>query len=127
MDGWAGEARRGAVMSIALAAGVSGAALAETGAPDGPLMVADTITVIGERFNYVDHSISSATKTETLLRDVPQSVTVVTEDLIKDQAMRSMADVVRYVPGVSMAQGEGHRDAPTLRGNNSTADFYVDG
>ena len=28
-----------------------------------------------------------------------------------------MADVVRYVPGVQMAQGEGHRDAPVLRGN----------
>jgi catecholate siderophore receptor len=34
---------------------------------------------------------------------------------------------VRYVPGVSMGQGEGHRDAPTLRGNSSTADFFVDG
>src|SRR5687768_7550906 len=41
--------------------------------------------------------------------------------------MQSMADVVRYVPGISMGQGEGHRDAPTLRGNSSTADFFVDG
>ncbi len=36
--------------------------------------------------------------------------------------MQSMADVVRYVPGVQMAQGEGHRDAPVLRGNTSTAE-----
>ena len=38
-----------------------------------------------------------------------------------------MADVVRYVPGVTMGQGEGHRDAPTIRGQSTTADFYVDG
>jgi catecholate siderophore receptor len=28
---------------------------------------------------------------------------------------------------VSMGQGEGHRDAPTIRGNSSTADFFADG
>ncbi|HEX7942096.1 MAG TPA: TonB-dependent siderophore receptor, partial [Gemmatimonadaceae bacterium] len=38
-----------------------------------------------------------------------------------------MADVVRYIPGVTMAQGEGHRDAPVIRGQSSTADFFVDG
>jgi catecholate siderophore receptor len=41
--------------------------------------------------------------------------------------MQSMADVVRYVPGITMAQGEGHRDAPVIRGQTSTADFFVDG
>jgi catecholate siderophore receptor len=41
--------------------------------------------------------------------------------------MQNMADVVRYVPGVTMGQGEGHRDAPTIRGNSSTADFFIDG
>ncbi len=71
--------------------------------------------------------ITSATRTDTLLRDVPQAVTVVTRDLIADQSMQGMADVVRYVPGVGMAQGEGNRDAPILRGNGSTSDFFVDG
>ena len=69
----------------------------------------------------------TATKTRTPLRDTPQSVTVVTRSLIADQAMQGMADVVRYVPGVTMGQGEGHRDAPTVRGNSSTADFFIDG
>ena len=41
--------------------------------------------------------------------------------------MQSMADVVRYVPGVGMAQGEGNRDTPIFRGNSSTSDFFVDG
>ena len=85
------------------------------------------ITVIGQRRSYSESETATATRTDTPLRDVPQSVTIITNDLIEDQAMRSMADVVRYVPGVSMGQGEGHRDAPTLRGNASTADFFVDG
>lgn len=87
----------------------------------------DSITVIGRRPAYTEDATSTATRTDTPLRDVPQSVSVITNDLIDDQGMRSMADVVRYVPGVSMGQGEGHRDAPTLRGNSSTADFFVDG
>jgi catecholate siderophore receptor len=41
--------------------------------------------------------------------------------------MASMADVVRYVPGIGMASGEGNRDAPIFRGNSSTSDFFVDG
>jgi catecholate siderophore receptor len=87
----------------------------------------DPITVIGRRPAYQQDETSTATRTDTPLRDVPQSVSIITNDLIEDQGMRTMGDVVRYVPGVSMGQGEGHRDAPTLRGNASTADFFVDG
>lgn len=41
--------------------------------------------------------------------------------------MDSLADVLRYVPGTTMGQGEGNRDQPVLRGINTTADFFVDG
>ena len=80
-----------------------------------------------EAQGYKQGSSRTATKTETPLGDTPQSVTVITRSLVADQAMQSMADVVRYIPGVTMGQGEGHRDAPTIRGNSSTADFFVDG
>ena len=79
------------------------------------------------RRSYAAGGTSTATKTTTLLRDVPQSVTVVTHELMRDHAMQGMADVVRYVPGITMGQGEGNRDQPTIRGNASTADFFVDG
>jgi catecholate siderophore receptor len=119
----AGAAVKKFLSEVAVAALVmaSGAAWAQQAPAD------ETITVIGQRPSYGPEDVGSATRTDTALRDVPQSVTVITDDLIDDQAMRSMADVVRYVPGVSMGQGEGHRDAPTLRGNSTTADFYVDG
>jgi catecholate siderophore receptor len=38
-----------------------------------------------------------------------------------------MAQVLRFVPGAVMGQGEGHRDAPVIRGTISTAAFFVDG
>ena len=31
------------------------------------------------------------------------------------------------MPGVGIAQGEGNRDTPILRGNSTTSDFFVDG
>jgi len=69
----------------------------------------------------------TATKTDRLLRDVPQAVTVLSNSLMMDQGMQSMTDVARFLPGITMGLGEGHRDAPTIRGQSSTADFYVDG
>ena len=85
------------------------------------------IVVTGTRDKYGADSTSTATRTDTPLRDVPQAVTVVTERQVDDQAMRSIGDVLRYVPGTMIGQGEGHRDQITIRGNNSTGDFFVDG
>ena len=76
---------------------------------------------------YEAGAITSATKTPTPLRDVPQSVTVVTQDLIKDQLMTSMAEVVNYTPGITAHQGENNRDDLVIRGNRSSADFFLNG
>jgi catecholate siderophore receptor len=88
--------------------------------------VQETITVHAPN-GYQVPSISSGTKTPTPLLDVPQSVTVVTRQLMQDQLMTSMADVVRYVPGILLHQGENNRDQIISRGNSSSADFFVDG
>ena len=87
------------------------------------------VTVIGEHESdgYLAERSRTATKTDTALIDVPQSVSVVTRDLIQDQSMQSLMDVARYVPGAGMAQGEGNRDTIILRGNSSTSDFFLDG
>ncbi|MDO9194726.1 MAG: TonB-dependent receptor, partial [Undibacterium sp.] len=77
--------------------------------------------------NYVVKRSVTATKTDTLLLETPQAVTVISKELMRDQAMQSMADVVRYVPGIVTAQGEGNRETAGFRGNSSTGDFYVDG
>lgn len=86
-----------------------------------------TSITITEAPAYQTLSTATATKTLTPLRDLPQSITLINHDQIRDQLMLSMADATRYVPGITMAQGEGHRDAPVIRGNSTTADFYVNG
>jgi catecholate siderophore receptor len=86
----------------------------------------DTINVAAPP-RYVAPAVTSATKTLTPLRDVPQSVTVVTKQLIADQSMQSIGDTIRYVPGISVHQGENNRDQVIIRGNNSSADFFVNG
>jgi catecholate siderophore receptor len=82
---------------------------------------------VAAAIGYSVPAVSSATRTATPVRDVPQAVSVVSRALIADQRMSSMADVARYMPGVGFAQGEGNRDTPILRGNSSTSDFFVDG
>ena len=89
--------------------------------------VREVITVSAPATGYQAPLISSATKTPTLLRDVPQAVTVVTQELIRDQLMMSIGDVVRYMPGVTAHQGENNRDQIIVRGNSSSADFFVNG
>jgi catecholate siderophore receptor len=86
-----------------------------------------TIIVTGQTRGYVAVNAVTATKTDTPLIDVPQSVNVVTRAQLDDQAAYSLGDVLRYVPGVTVGQGEGNRDQITLRGQNTTADFFLDG
>lgn len=103
--------------------GLPAAAMAEEAdAQDGT-----TILVIGKADGYVATQTVTATKTDTPLIDVPQSIQVVTRQKLDDQANYSMADVLRYVPGVTIGQGEGNRDQITLRGQNTTSDFFLDG
>ena len=120
-------APRATPLALALALALSPAAHAADPPPPRKPAELDKVEVVGKADDYVATESSTATKTPTPLRDTPQSITVVTQQLIRDQAMSNMADVVRYVPGVTMAQGEGNRDTPVLRGNSSTSDMYVDG
>ena len=69
----------------------------------------------------------NALKTPVEVIDVPQTVSIVTDEDIRKQGFRQIGDIIRYTPGVNTSQGEGHRDAVVFRGIRSTADFYQDG
>ena len=69
----------------------------------------------------------NALKTPVPVLDVPQTVSIVTDEDIRKQGFRQIGDIVRYTPGVNTSQGEGHRDAVVFRGVRSTADFFQDG
>ncbi len=85
------------------------------------------IVITGHSEGYRATDSRTATKTDTQLIDVPQSIQVITREKLDDQAQHSIADVLRYVPGTTVGQGEGNRDQITLRGQNTTADFFLDG
>tara|TARA_B100000497_G_scaffold22114_1_gene25994 strand:- start:1559 stop:3634 length:2076 start_codon:yes stop_codon:yes gene_type:complete len=69
----------------------------------------------------------TALKTPVPIIDVPQTLSIVTDEDIRKQGFRELGDIVRYTPGVNTSQGEGHRDSIVFRGVRSTADFYLDG
>jgi catecholate siderophore receptor len=85
-----------------------------------------TVTIT-DTAGYGVAAISTATKTLTPLRDIPQSISVVTKEQIRDQSMSSVADVVTYVPGITSHQGENNRDQLVIRGNSTSADFFLNG
>jgi catecholate siderophore receptor len=121
---------------LALACGLSNpafaaeeAVVADSAALDeeAALDAEPTIVVTGQRPEYGARETCTATRTCTDVKDVPQSISVISESQIEDQALRSIADVLMYVPGATPGTGEGNRDQITLRGNNTTADFFVNG
>ena len=114
-------------IAAALAAAASsadaegGAAGAEAASHQEPIIVE------GKRDEYGVRSTSTATKTNTDVKDIPQALTVISEQQIEDQQLRSIADLLYFVPGATPGTGEANRDQFTLRGNNTTADMFVDG
>ena len=74
---------------------------------------------------YVDQV--NALKTPVAVLNVPQTVSIITDEDIRKQGFRQIGDIIRYTPGVNTSQGEGHRDSIVFRGNRSTADFFQDG
>ncbi|WP_374529809.1 TonB-dependent receptor [Novosphingobium sp.] len=116
-------------LSVAIAAlALPCAAFAATGdagaADDAGADNAAPIVVTGESYR-IEEPVS--TKTGTPLLDTPQSIAVLQREQLDDQAVEQLGDALRYVPGVTLGQGEGHRDQVVLRGQSSTADFFLDG
>ena len=62
------------------------------------------------------------------LRDVPQSVTVVTEKLIEDRRIDTVKEALHYTAGISFQAAEGGEEDIRLRGFSLAAsgDIYVD-
>lgn len=91
------------------------------------VVTAESLKIAGGVDGYKTNLTRSSTKTDTPLLDVPQAISVTTQDQIRDQNISSMEEAARYVPGVNIQQGEGNRDQITIRGNVTTADFFIDG
>ncbi|SFS14476.1 iron complex outermembrane recepter protein [Dyella sp. OK004] len=64
-----------------------------------------SMALLGSDEGYMVDISDSATRTISSLADVPQSVSIVTRDLIDSQQLRSVADAVRNVAGVQGIEG----------------------
>src|SRR5690606_41699637 len=84
------------------------------------------IVVTGER-----RRINTLTSRLGKVQDAPQSISIVSREVMEQQAASSLRDVLRNVSGISMAAGEGGGgpggDNLTLRGFGARNDIFVDG
>ncbi len=75
-------------------------------------------------------STPAATRTETPLRDIPQYINTVPQELIRSQGAKSLQDALRNVPGITYAAAEGGTQANQIfymRGFPSGGDLFIDG
>ena len=90
------------------------------------------VTVKGEREADTGSYQGGTTrigKTEQLPRDIPQSLTIVTETLMEDRNAHTLKEALRNVAGLTFNAGEGGRigDNVTIRGYSAVGDLYLDG
>ncbi|MFK3683211.1 TonB-dependent receptor [Pseudomonas sp. NPDC088890] len=79
--------------------------------------------------DYKADKVSSQKYTAPLV-DIPRSVTVVPQQVIKDTNALNLQDALRTVPGITMGAGEGGNpsgDRPFIRGFDSQSSMYLDG
>lgn len=75
------------------------------------------LVVTGEQDGYNVPDSSTATRTDTPLRDIPQSIQVIPQAVIKDQQITKITDAARNVSGVTLLSGYGgFIDEYTIRG-----------
>lgn len=74
-------------------------------------------------------SVSKVGKTKQTVHELPQAVTVVTKELMKDQAQFTLKDAMKNVAGLTFNAAEGGRigDNMNLRGFYTFGDMYLDG
>lgn len=88
--------------------------------------------VVAEReraHGYVAREATTATKTDTPLIETPQSVTVITPDVMKDRAARTVGQALETVAGVTRRESFYFSDEFLLRGFfvDNTSGLYLDG
>ena len=73
--------------------------------------------------------LSSTKYTEPLL-DTPQTITVISKEVMEEQGATTLRDVLKNVPGLTITAGEGGNPAGdnlTLRGFSARNDIFIDG
>ncbi len=111
------------------ALGLGSSAMAQTQTPDQTSAAdhprtanAGEVTVTGLRPLLGD-------KIPLSVKDTPQSVDIVSEQLLREQSVTRLEDALKNVPGVTLNAGEGaaRGDTINIRGFSAFNDFFLDG
>lgn len=120
------------ILSAALGSGMAGALAQEADATDVTRL--ERLTVEGEPVRGPDQGVvakrsASASKTDTPLLETPQAVSVVTRDQMEAQGADSVAEALRYTPGIH-PEPNGYDiryDWLYIRGLNTYGTMWLDG
>lgn len=118
--------QRGASACLALAA-IGFIASAPAFAADGKTEPADADQIIVNGAQAKDVESPKATAP---LRDTPQTVTVVSDQVIRKQNLQTLRDALQTIPGITFGAGEGgggYGDSINLRGYSANNDLTIDG
>lgn len=119
-----------------LALGISESALAEgvpekrATPPEHNALTLDSTEVTGEQHGGYKKDVSSSPKFTAPLRETPKSVTIITDTLMQERGVTSLADALRTTPGITFGAGEGGTplgDRPFIRGYEASTDILIDG
>jgi|SRR5665213_2819682 len=88
-----------------------------------------TIDVTGDQGGGYQATQQSINRLQTPLKDTPQTVNVVPQQVIQEKRAVSMEDALRSVPGITFSAGEGGQqgDSPVIRGYAARGDIFRDG
>ncbi len=101
----------------------------ETEVLENPEALSELI-VVGDNVELYKPEKLTTGKYTVPLVDVPQTVNVITEEVIKEQGAANLREVLKNVPGISIQAGEGGvppGDNLSIRGFNARTDLFVDG
>lgn len=114
------DSNEGLILALPTTLGASPNAEVAPATPEQPAAETDEeieILVTGEQDGYSIPTTTTATRTDTPLRDVPQSVQVVPQEVLRDQQVNRLDEAVRNVSGVTTGDTFGNtRDNFVIRG-----------
>jgi iron complex outermembrane recepter protein len=88
--------------------------------PEKPQDDAIELVVTGEEDGYRVPNTSTGTRTDTPLRDIPQSIQVVPQEVLRDQQVTRLDDALRNVAGVNQSFNFGPFTFYSIRGFETT-------
>nr|WP_252728285.1 TonB-dependent receptor [Alteromonas sp. C1M14] len=93
---------------------------------DAGSWLVETIVITGKRESYAVPTTSSATRTDTPIIEIPQSIQVITGTLLKEQDRRQLGEALINVSGITPTRSdESLFIPPIVRG--FSAEVYLDG